>query len=340
MLAKKVMGAGGTGGATAKYLMAVVGGVYDDVLTFDVSDPSSMSGVFSLGGFEDPRIVNADGAHSVAMVTDRDNVSPFAYVKSVDISDPLNTSILGGLVPSSFNLYADTDTVNQIYYSAQYTNSFVSVDYSNPASLTELYGATGVFSPYNGANLRADPVNDIVIVVSGGGSPTNGAFFVVDVSNPSSPSKVGTLIVSGENFQGLALDTTNKIAYVSSPANDKLFKISYATPSSPYVVTSVTDSTYFDPYQIGYNASQGVLYLSSQANYFSSVSTSLVRLSSVTVGSGAWFYGLDIDETEEVAYVGSNSGLTSVDISDPNNLSVISTYLATGYSPPTTPSLI
>lgn len=339
MLAKKAMGAGGTGAAAAKYLMAVIGGVYDDVLTFDVSDPSSMSGVFSLGGFADPLIVNADGAHSVAMVTDRDNVSPFDYVKSVDISDPLNTSILDAFQPTIANLYADTDIVNQVYYSAQSSNSFVAIDYSTPSSLTELYAATGLTSPYNGQNVRADPVNDIVIVVSGGGSPTNGAFFVFDVSNPASPSLSGSLLVSGENFWGVALDTTNKIAYVSSPVNDKLFKISYSTPSSPSVVSSAT-STYYDTYRIEYNASQGVVYLSSNTNYFSAINTSLTRLSSVTVGSSAWFLGLDIDETEEVAYVGSNSGLTSVDISDPNNLSVISTYTATGYSPPTRPSLI
>jgi len=339
MLAKKVQGAGGAGGAEAKYLLACVAGAYDDMVAFDVSNPASMSGASSLGGFENPLIVNADGANSVAIVTDLDNVSPFDYVKSVDISDPLNPSILDSFTPGVTNTYADTDTVNQIYYSAQYSNSFVAVDYSNPSSLSNLYWSYGVTAPYNGQNIRADPVNDLVIVVSGGGSPTNGAFFVINVSTPSSPSVVGSLLVSGENFWGLALDTANKIAYVSSQSNNKLFKISYSTPSSPSVVSSAT-STYFGTYQIDYNASQGVLYLSSTSNYFSAISTSLARLSSIPTGIFAYTRGLDIDEAGEVAYFGSNSGLTAVDISDPYNLSAISTYLATGYSPPNRPSLI
>jgi hypothetical protein len=340
MLAKKVQGAGGVGGAAGSgYLLACVGSFYDDMVTIDVSNPASMSGVFALGGFENPSLVNPDPADSVAIVTDADNVSPFDYVKSVDISDPLNTSILDSFQPPVFNIYADTDVVNKVYYSAQGSNSFLAVDYSNPSSLSTLYWSYGVTAPYNGQNVRADPVNDIVIVISGGGSPTNGAFFVIDVSTPSSPSVVGSLLVSGENFWGLALDTANKIAYVSSQITDKLFKISYSTPSSPSVVSSAT-STYFDTRNIAYNASQGVLYLSSNTNYFSAISTSLVRLDSVTIGTTAWFLGLDIDETAEVAYVGTGVGLTSVDISDPNNLSVISTYAGTGYYPPTKPRLI
>ena len=313
MLAKKVQGAGGVGGAAEAYAFVSARGALDDLVSVDISDPSSMSAVSSVGGFNDPRYVHSDSADGIVVLTD---YGVLASVVSVDVSDPSNMSILQQFQPTySSNSYSTYDKANNVYYDGQFSRSVQSVDCSNPSSLSMLDAIQ--LTTYNPQNMKFDATNDYLIVTSGGGG--NGAFFVIDASNPANLSVIGTLIVSGQNFRAVGLNESGRQAYVASTGG--LYQISYWAPTAPSVVQS---AAYGQFSEIEYRPSDSTIYATYAGTTYSIDPSNLSTKD--TLATSASGVGLHIDDANDVLFSTLSTGVVSVDISDPANLSVIQSY--------------
>lgn len=326
MLAKKVMGAGGTGGASGAVAFVSARGALDDLVSVDITNPSSMSVISSLGGFNDPRFVHYDSADGIVVLN---NYGVTNSVVSVDVSDPSNMSVLQQFQPTySSNSYSTYDKANSVYYDGQFSRSVQSVDCSNPSSLSMLDAIQ--LTTYNPQGMKFDSTNNYLIVVSGGGSPTNGAFFVINASNPANLSVIGTLLVPGENFVAVGLNESSRQAYVYSNTTAKLFAISYWSPTSPSAYLSVS-SAYVN--QIEYRPSDNTIYAMVGSSVYS-LDTNLSTKDSVLAFTSG--LGLKIDDANDVLFATRSTGVVSVDISDPANLSVIQGYtdasMASNYS--------
>ncbi len=286
--------------------LAIVGSVRDDVL------------------FYSPRSVVVSGQY--AYVT--------AYLGSrltiVDISNPGSPTIVGS-IQNYTNLYG----ARYVFVSGQYAyvtafngNALTIVDVSNPASPT-VFG-----SVQDDTNLRfAESVyvsgQYAYVAVSDTSVVTGNRLTVVDVSNPASPTVVGS-VKDDANLRGaISVFVSGQYAYVAAYRNNRLTVVDVSNPASPTVVGSVKDDTNL--------RSARSVFVSGQYAYVTAPESNALTVVDVSNPASPTVIGSVRDNTNlngarsvyisgQYAYVAAYLGhrLTVVNISNPANPAVVS----------------
>ena len=227
--------------------VAVVGNlayVVDDyygLKILNVANPSSPSlvGSFAVTGSSSSVAVAGDYAY----ITDFNNHA----VRVLDVSDPADPILVGSFVtpgdviydnqPNGFP-YALAVSGNYLYIGDQ-IGAIYAVDVSNPAT-PSLVGSYGPFNEIQGVQ-PGMPVGPSDLVVSGKylyvADEGNG-FYILDVSNPASPSLVGAYNGgAGGNAEYTGVHVDGTVAFVTD-ASGKLTELDVSNPASPTLIAS------------------------------------------------------------------------------------------------------
>jgi len=213
----------------------VVDSSQDRVEVIDVSNPASPSQVATVGStstMERPRQLYAKGNYLYVTAYDNERLV------IVDISDPLNPAIVGNHTFSGGSI--DPRDVYVVGNYAFVAHSFgtdarlSSIDVSDPTNPT-LVQTFNIPSPTtNGRYIHV--VGRYAYVTDN----TSDVLNVIDVSNPASMSRVGSVTIDGAE----QLWATDKYVYVHSNASgsETINVVDVSTPASPTVVATYSDN--------------------------------------------------------------------------------------------------
>jgi len=163
---------------------------------------------------------------------------------SVDFSDPSDLSIISSFLNANFNAPWDLaiDEVADVIYVASNTGDrVVSVDVSNPASMSEIQAYTDATNLNGvwGLALSADRQTLYCACDAGTGRLT-----VLDVSDPADIQHVGTVTgIAGAH--GIYVKDVNTI-YVTEYFGDQIHKVDVSTPSSPTLDDAIQHEVLLD----------------------------------------------------------------------------------------------
>lgn len=302
MLASKLMGAGGVGGAAGGGVAFVAAPTSDSITSIDISDPSNLS---ILDTHVDNTVldlvntVRLDPVNEVLYALSRTSTNN--YFSSYDVSDPTNITLLDSLQPVSGWVFSEMaiDTVNQIaivygFESGLYT--LRTVDISDPSNLSVLGTAYPTYGPYNSGTVTGWPAID---------SSADRAFLasspdlltMMNISTPASPSEV---------------------TYLYDPTNlDRAHFIQLNTATEELFVTCYDDMALTS---VDYSVSGGTLTVNSKFVMTPSVAGGLPQ-------------GLRLDLTNDIAYVAAVQAdeIFAIDISNPASMSQLGSLYSTTY---------
>ena len=146
----------------------------------------------------------------------------------IDISDPLNPSIIGALPIENGNA-EDVAVSGNYAYVADDRNGLVVVDISDPASPDDVgflaMNASAVF-------VQNDYAYVLEYIQGGGGQPATKTFYVVDVSDPANPNSVGSCPTRGAE----RVYVLNNHAYIATFFEGGIQIIDISSPDNPHVV--------------------------------------------------------------------------------------------------------
>ena len=275
----------------------------------------------------DTKAAGGAGAGDINYVYTKVSTTIYSY----DVSDPSNM-VLGSSVNTTYggnNL--SIDSVNNLGYTVS-GRALNILDLSDPTNLT----TTTKLLPFAAGmqECRIDSTNSILYASDG----TYDRIRSINVSNPASPSQLQSLQNSNmDNPYGLAIDLVNDFAYLACSNSDKLASVDISNSSSMSYQTSSATTNLDFAYSVDLDIVNEVAYVTSRTSDslvsidISNPSTSLTILDSVVDTfdfDNANCVKLDL--TNQVAYVSSFKGITSVDISDPSNMSILDFYNDSG----------
>jgi hypothetical protein len=254
---------------------------------------------------------------------------PLAYLASdhigvevIDVSDPTNPVLINTI-----------DTPGQAFdIMAQDTLVYVADDYSG----FQILNNTGIVGGYDTPRIaRGVYVQDSFAYVADYES-----LIVFDVSNPSAPAYVSSIILDsfGESAtRGILVD--GAYAYIADEFGDGLpggliWIVDVSNPLTPTIAATYKDTAfYFYPYNI--DVKDSVAYI---ANYWNElwivdVSNPLTPqfLSFATPPSESWGFAWDVKVSGSRAYVANyDGGLWVIDVSDPLSPQTAAIYSTPG----------
>ncbi|WP_460590081.1 Lcl domain-containing protein [Haliea atlantica] len=209
---------------------AYVTGYGSDRLTvIDISNPASPVEVGFASLFTQPRGVSISGDY--AYVTLSGFMGSDNSVQVIDISDPANPSIVGGILSGTLNGAFGIDTAGDYVYVAA-DDSLVVIDVSNPLSPTEVGSVSSV---------NLDNAYDVAVAGEYAyvASYNSDQVTVIDISNPAAPVEVAS--ITGANLDGAgSITVAGDYAYVASRDSDGLTVIDISNPASPIEVDAFT----------------------------------------------------------------------------------------------------
>jgi hypothetical protein len=265
----------------------------------------------------DPKIIGP-GANITGDAWAVTVVGRYAYVPSqhngleiVDISDPMNPSIVGEADTDRFAW--DVAVVGRYAYVADDDNGLEIIDVSNPTSPSIVGGVDTADTAYGIAVAGryayvADALTGLIII---------------DVSDPTNPS-----IVSEVNTDGLAYDVTvaGRYAYVADDTNG-LEIVDISDPMNPSIVGGVdTDGNAFAVAVAGRYA-----YVADDDFGLDIIDVSNPASPSMVGGVDTDGQANDVAVAGRYAYVADGlNGLEIIDVSDPTSPSIVGGVNTTG----------
>lgn len=251
-----------------------------------------------------------------------------AVITSYDVSDP--TNMVAG---SSYNTVhginnLSIDSVNNVGYGVN-SRAITILDLSDP---TNLSGTTTLILPSMGLRkCQIDSANSVLYAADG----TYHGLRSIDVSNPSSMSVLDSELSSANMNapESLAIDLDSNFAFLACGTGDRLASVNISNSSNlSYGTNSATTNLDF-AYDVALDTVNEIAYVTARNSDslvsidISSPSTSLPQLDSVISSTNLDnANGVKLDLINEVAYVSSYRGITSIDISDPSNMSILDFY--------------
>ena len=149
-------------------------------------------------------------------------------LRIIDISDPLNPSIIGALPIENGNA-EDVAVSGNYAYVADQRNGLVVVDVTDPASPDDVgflaMNASAVF-------VQNDYAYVLEYIQGGGGQPATKTFYVVDVSDPANPNSVGSCPTRGAE----RVFVLNNHAYIATFFEGGIQIVDISSPDNPHVV--------------------------------------------------------------------------------------------------------
>ncbi|MCX5692086.1 MAG: hypothetical protein NTX47_00130 [Candidatus Omnitrophica bacterium] len=225
-----------------------------DMVILDVSNPASPILVGSLDddtNFYQPSCIQVVGKY--AYVTNRhDNTVPGKKnFIVIDVSNPAAPTVVGG-IDDDVNLYnafpfaisGKYAYVGNYQYGANKVG-FTVIDISNPITpviVGTLLDNTDLYAPI----LTLKVVGKYVYVANDAWASGNSSITIIDVSNPSAPSKAGRIGGNQALTQPRYFEIAGKYLYTTlattSAANNKLTVLDISNPASPSVAAGITDN--------------------------------------------------------------------------------------------------
>ncbi len=203
-------------------------------------------------------------------------------VKVIDISDPLNPVIIGGITdPVNLHGALEIKIVDDYaYVVAGNDNSLRIIDISDPYNI-EIVGGVKDDALLGGVG-RLEIMGDYAYVASA----QNDLFKVINISDPTNPAIVGGL-TDGVIDAPALLSISGRHVYVPGQNSDTIFVVDVSDPANPQIVHSVS-STVLDGVR-GTYVSDGYLYV--QSNNADSLSIFNIENPSLS------FQAEDLDKT-------------------------------------------
>ena len=205
----------------------------------DISDPFApvVGGSASIGG---PRKVAIRGNY--AYCSSKETTGEFHVV---DISDPLNPTTVTSLADPNFErsfeiaIRGDTAFVVGRRYDA-----VTAVDISNPStpSIVGSYSGSPLVEPY-GISIQ-DEYAYVTLSDNGHG------IAVLDISDPTVISSVGSVTDSTNLNSPYGLDVEGYYAYAACKDNDTFTTFDLSDPAAPVIHSTVSPSSYDRPYDV------------------------------------------------------------------------------------------
>lgn len=256
----------------------------------------------------------------------------------IDISDPSSISVVSSI--------AHYDTVNQMGVSPDGNYAFtVGADYISShtftsAGLNTLQKLTSATLYDNAGDVIVDSNNVAYIC-----SKTDYQIVAVDVSDPSAMTLLSTLADPGNSFGnafGLALDEKRGHLWVTGYSSERLTCVDISNPSSMSVVGATSQTGMAGPWSVALDLKSKYAFV---ANAASGNIVSFNIASPETWGSTFPVndsfnsstmsdpYSLNIDVGRKLLFVTGNiNRIAIIDISDPNNMSELGSFVGPDYT--------
>ena len=289
MLAKKVQGAGGVGGAAQGATVAFVGSfnaTTPSIVSIDISDPTN------LAILDTETMVSSSRVHQVLVDAGNDVLYALGQkvLASYDISNPSAITLLDSVSFTSNTGGFVLDTNRQLAFVTEYFTLHC-FDISDPTNITST-DTIALTLEARAAESRPgiDTTNDLLFVPQG----NNTAISVYDVSNSASLALKATKTDS--------TNLTRPTAVVADETINTIFVCGYDSfPTPNFLVT------------YSYNTSTGVL--------------TFLDSFSGTMGSGG--LGLDLDLSNDVVYRPSlfADEIATVDVSNTSSMSQLDVFV-------------
>jgi hypothetical protein len=185
---------------------------------FDITNPASpqQQGLVSVSFGSGAGAVTVAASGTTAFVTGGGPfLGSFAALQAIDVSDPFNPSLLDGSAESGG---ADVWIVGSTAYVAGYERGLLIYDVSDTGNLSLLseVGTTGTA-------VRVIVLGDVAYILN---SSSNASLAAMDVSNPSAPTFIGSIVIPSKLIMGsgyyyeiptfLGFHVSNDVAYLSA----------------------------------------------------------------------------------------------------------------------------
>ena len=298
---------------------------------------------------DNPYDVYVDTTEKIAYVTSTKDDS----LTIINVTDSSNPVALGDYIdnepPNSiddpYRVYVDT--TEKIAYVVSNTDDSLTIinvsDYSNPVALGD-YVDDEPPNSINGAyDIYVDTTEKIVYVVSS----NNDSLTIINVSNYSNPVALGDYVDdeppnSIDYATSVYIDTTNKIAYVTSLLDSSLTIINVSDYSNPVALGDYVDNS--QPNSID-GANNVYVDTTEKIAYVTSIADDSLTIINVSnyadpVALGDYVdddppnsievpYDVYVDTTEKIAYVISNleNSLTTINVSNYSNPVALGNYI-------------
>ena len=307
---------------------------YCHLTVVDITDASNMSilgnvshatgfcdvGTFA-GGDADRDLVFSSGSSNTVSVG--------------DYSDPSNPTVLQVFSDSTLTSpirSAIPDTTRELLFvNCGTADKLACIDYSNPSSLSIVDIITSSANLDNAYGLAVDPTNEVVYSAN----LSDASVTSIDYSTPSSLSVLSELVCITQP-RNLKLDSENDIVYVVGSAADGIASLDVSNPSSMVELDELRDSANLDgAWDVGLDLEDNIaiVWAYGSSGGLSSIDisnpASMSRSDTVTSTSFGTYGQLQLDTVRKIAFVkcDTNDSLTSVDYSDPSNLTVLGTLV-------------
>jgi hypothetical protein len=196
-------------------------------------------------------------------------------------------------------------------------------DISDPTNMSLLGDVRGVAAMTKPFQLKLDITNDRAFVVC-----EDDSVAVIDISNTSSPSVTGAL-AQEDSMKYCDIDPSRDLVFgadFKNPGGIRVYDVS--TPASPSLSGSSTSATYNNLNGIANHRSRNLCFavLDDYLYAFNVSSASSPSLSGSGLSDGTNLNeakAIKLDESNNVAFIAINNGMTTVNIANTSSMSVL-----------------
>jgi len=152
----------------------------------------------------------------------------------------------------------------------------------------------------------------------------------IDISNVASMSVIDTISSTDLSLgYGYGLDINERVVYFLNTLNDSVTSLDFSNSSSLAVLDTYSNATTIDSAShYAVDGDRNVVFVGNSASY-RITSLDITNPSSISLTQSALFSHytrmMALDKLNDVLYVGWLSSLSSIDVSDPSNMTLIST---------------
>jgi len=256
----------------------------------------------------------------------RDGSTLFVY----DVTNPANMFLANTVVAPSNFTNLSIDTANSVGYGVS-GRVITAFDLSNPLDiptpLTHSLAQGGM------QQCVLDPANNVLYATDN----SRDGIKSIDVSDNANMSLLDAIEYSSDMGNPHGIVIHNDFAFLACSQTDVLAAVDISDPSNLSYSTKSLTANLNHAYTAALDAANSIVYVTGQADDslvavdISNPGTSLPQLGHIASGTNmdnANNIGLDL--INEVAYVTSYQGITSIDISDPGNMSILDFYNGDG----------
>jgi len=306
----------------------------------DISNPSTPAilGTFTTASTRGVTI-SSDGTKAYIADTGLKVINLKNTIGQIDITSSGDSAISSFTLSGSGSEYFEIDSSGAIYIAKDGLDYETTTSYSLSTYATNAQGSSvGVSVTVNIVNIIEElsrySAGTTNIAISSDGAKAfvtsiGNGFKVLDISNPSFPSLIGTFSSSGHNFV-IKLSSDESKAFIADGANGFTI-VDISTPSSPSNIATLDTAGFARDVAISSDGLKAFVADETNGLVIVDISTPASPSILATLDTNGLAYGVTLSSDGTKAFVADETnGLVIVDISTPASPSILATFDTNG----------